>query len=365
MRTRWGTMAVMRVAVPLLALAVQPLAAQDPTPTHEQAEPPPVNISGFVDTYFNWNFERPTTHTNRLRNFDITENQFVVSAAELDVQRPAAPIGFRIDANYGAATDIIHSGSPGTLNTFQQAYLTVVVPVGAGVTVDAGKFVTHMGYETIKSKDNANYSRSFLFAWAIPYYHLGVRASYPVADNVTIGASVCNGWNASALNSHKTIGAMVTYAPVPSLSLAAGWIGGPQQPDTLGNDSRHVIEAIVGFQANDRLSFAVDGNYGTEPVGGATMVWKGVAVYGRYLFSEASTFAARAEVYSDPEGYTTGLTQELKEITLTFEYRLVANLALRAEFRHDWSSAPAFDGKNGSGTMTHQSTLGIGSIITF
>ena len=29
----------------------------------------------------------------------------------------------------------------------------------------------------IESKDNWNYSRSLLFAWAIPYYHFGLRSS--------------------------------------------------------------------------------------------------------------------------------------------------------------------------------------------
>ena len=365
MRTGWGTAAIVGTLL-LEGMLLSPrAAAQDQSQAPTEAAPPPVNISGFVDTYFDWNFARPKSHTNRFRNFDLTENQFVVSAAEVDIQRSPTPIGFRIDANYGSATDIIHAGNPGTLNTFQQAYLTAVVPVGAGLTVDAGKFVTHMGYETIKSKDNLNYSRSFLFAWAIPYYHLGVRVAYPVATNLTLGACVCNGWNASTLNSGKTFGASLSYAPTPSLSLLANWIGGPEQPDSLGNNLRHVVEAIVAYQASDRLSFAVDGNYGTETVGGPTMTWKGVALYGRLVLTDASAIALRAEVYSDPQGYTTGLIQELKEVTLTYEYRLFANFIVRGEFRHDWSSTTAFDGETGAGTLRHQSTLGLGSVISF
>ena len=67
----------------------------------------------------------------------------------------------------------------------QQAYLTAVLPVGAGLTVDVGKFVTHMGNEVIESKDNWNYSRSFLFAYAIPYYHTGIRLTYPLASTLS------------------------------------------------------------------------------------------------------------------------------------------------------------------------------------
>ena len=39
--------------------------------------------------------------------------------------------------------------------------------------MDFGKFVTSAGAEVIESKDNWNYSRSLLFAYAIPYWHFG------------------------------------------------------------------------------------------------------------------------------------------------------------------------------------------------
>ena len=32
------------------------------------------------------------------------------------------------------------------------------------------------GAEVIETHSNWNYSRSLLFAWAIPYYHMGLRA---------------------------------------------------------------------------------------------------------------------------------------------------------------------------------------------
>jgi len=326
---------------------------------------PPVTIGGFVDTYFSWNFARPQSHTNRLRNFDITENQFVVSAAEVDFQKTASPIGFRIDASLGSASDVIHSGSSESLKFVQQAYLTAVLPIGAGLTVDAGKFVTHMGFETIKAKDNFNYSRSFLFAWAIPYYHLGLRASYPLRDNLAITLHLLNGWNNVAVNSGKTFGTTVSFAPTPSLSLVANWIGGPEQPDSVGSDFRHVFEGILTFQATDRLALGVDGMYGTESSPGGTVTWKGVALYGRYGLSANSFLSARAEVYSDPQGYTTALAQDLKEVTLTYEYRFLVNLMARAEYRYDWSTSSAFDGDAGPGSRSNQSTLGLACIVMF
>ena len=38
----------------------------------------------------------------------------------------------------------------------------------------------------IEAKDNWNYTRGLLFTWAIPFYHVGVRATLPVGERVTV-----------------------------------------------------------------------------------------------------------------------------------------------------------------------------------
>ena len=70
----------------------------------------------------------------------------------------------------------------------QQAYASVLAPVGRGMQIDVGKFNTPIGAEPTETAYNWNYSRSLLFAWAAPYYHMGVRAALPVSDTVTVTA---------------------------------------------------------------------------------------------------------------------------------------------------------------------------------
>ena len=92
-------------------------------------------------------------------------------------------VGFRLDLTGGPASALVNAlepGEAGYLQTFQQAYVSYLAPVGSGLQIDAGKFVTPAGAETIETRDNWNYSRSFLFALAIPYYHMGVRTAYRV-----------------------------------------------------------------------------------------------------------------------------------------------------------------------------------------
>ena len=90
----------------------------------------------------------------------------------------------------------------------QQAYVSYLAPVGNGsLQVDFGKFVTPAGYEVIETKDNWNYSRGLLFALAIPYYHMGMRAAYSPNDKVTVTGFLFNGWNNVVdNNTGKTVG---------------------------------------------------------------------------------------------------------------------------------------------------------------
>ena len=178
--------------------------------------PAPITWSGFIDAYYSKNFNSPVTETNQLRNFDIQENQFALSLAELVIQKQASPVGFRMDLDFGPTNDLVQGGNGSTLNVLQQAYLTAVLPVGSGLTVDVGKFVTHMGNEVIESKDNWNYSRSFLFEFAIPYYHTGIRLTYPLSSALSGTLDILNGWNSTVDNNHsQTLGLTLNYTLSP------------------------------------------------------------------------------------------------------------------------------------------------------
>jgi len=95
--------------------------------------------------------------------------------------------------------DLVNSdaslGTEKSLRNVEDAYLTAVLPVGNGLTINAGKLVTHMGGEVIETIGNINYSRSILFAYAIPYYHLGLSANYPFSDKFNATLYIYNGWN--------------------------------------------------------------------------------------------------------------------------------------------------------------------------
>src|ERR1700686_2613397 len=70
-------------AAPQAAVATTTAAGSTPAPTGLAGLLGPTTLSGFVDTYYGFNFNHPPTRQNGLRNFDINTNQFGLNMIEL------------------------------------------------------------------------------------------------------------------------------------------------------------------------------------------------------------------------------------------------------------------------------------------
>lgn len=332
--------------------------------------------SGFVDAYYSYNFNHPWNRMNQMRNFDIYENQLALNLVQLSVKEKAQPVGFRIDLGFGPTNDIVQGVPPygtntiSTLSLLEQAYLEVKLPVGSGLTVDAGKFVSFLGLESIGTNSNWNYSRSLLFTYAVPYYHTGVKLSYDLENNLNAALYVVNGWNNVIDNNNsKSVGLSMSYSPSSSTTLTLNGISGNKEAASASYGKRDVVEIIINQQAGSLLSFAADIVYGREWVNGIINIWKGAALYAKYSLGSRSDLALRGEIYYDPQGYTTQYTfhnPTFKEVTLTYEYDLFKNLIVRGEFRDDFANGPAFDvAKQSALGVDSQPTLLVGAIMTF
>jgi len=318
------------------------------------ADPMPASVqtSGFLDVYYSYNTNNPPSRFNGGSNFDFRHDNFSVSLAELVFQKTPDPVGFRIDLNFGETTDWVHCGAPfcnGITSSeepyrhVQQAYFSWV---GPGIGFDIGKMTTHMGAEVIESKDNWNYTRGLLFAWAIPYYHAGIKMSLPVSDQVYINGYIYNGWN-NVVDSGdtKTYGVQIGLKPTEKFSALLNWIG-PEDGLSGGLD-RHVYEAIATLNVNNNLAFMVDYNYGRQDgPAGEDQTYNGVAVYGRWASStEPCAVALRYEWTDDEDNlmYGTGTSPKVQEVTVTGEHKVAKNLLVRLEYRHDTSNKEIFE----------------------
>lgn len=387
--------AVLSWAMIIAPLMAAPLAAESPAapkgedtataapdspatpapPAEAAAEKPPekkaspIEITGFVDTYYSYNFNDPPGDT-QLRNFDTKHNQLSLNLIEVALeQKPTSDsrLGFRTDLNFGPATDMVHAFEPGgadVFKAFEQAYVSGLAPLGKGLQIDFGKFVTHHGAEVIEAKDNWNYSRSLLFALAIPYYHVGVRATYPLSDKLSVAGYFVNGWNDGVDNNGgKTFGFQATVKPSSKLTLIQNVMTGPEQVDD--NDSnRFLSDSIATLNVTPSLSLMANYDYGRDKVAGQAVKWQGIAGYFRYQINDTWAVAPRFEYLKDSDGFMTGTSQTLKELTLTSEHKIGGALLTRLEYRRDLSDTPFFV-KTGGAAKKSQNTFTVGLVYAF
>ena len=326
-------------------------------------------LSGFVDAYYGYNFNHPGVDT-QLRNFDTKSSQFSLNLAKVVLEKKPisdSRLGFRTDLAFGPATVIVHASEPGGADVFkhiQQAYLSYLAPVGKGLQIDVGKFVTPNGAEVIETKDNWNYSRSLLFALAIPYYHFGTRATYVFSDKFTLAGYLVNGWNNVVdNNTGKTLGLQAVVKPTAKLTLVGNYMAGPEQSGN-NDDWRHLFDTTVTYAVSGRVSLMANYDYGFDRFAGARVHWQGIAGYFRVQANKWLAFAPRFEWYDDHDGFTTGAPQTVKDFTITSEHKINNGLLTRFEYRKDFSDNHFFI-KPFDRLVKAQSTLSFGLVYAF
>jgi len=374
-RFRLGALAIAAAAL----AAACPAPAQEPAPAATPAPKPwyeEITVNGFVSATYSYNTNRPASGTNQFRVFDFDDNTVKVDVAEVVLQKAVAgpgEAGFRIDAAAGgsiprvsAAAGLFRDAS-GRAQDFdlQQAFVSYIAAVGSGLRFDVGKFVTHHGYEVIEGYDgyNDNATHSFLFGYAIPFTHTGVKAGYRFGDQLAAIVMLVNGWDVvKDNNTGKSLGAQLTFSPSKTVTVIANYMVGPERSDT-NADARNMVNVNAQWKVTDRAVLTVDLAYGSEAnavTRGQTAMWNGIVGYARFGLSDSIALVLRGELFDDRDGARTGVAQKLKEITLTPELKASSHFVIRADLRIDWSNHDVFEKKEG---LTGSQPTGLLNVI--
>jgi hypothetical protein len=208
---------------------------------------------------------------------------------------------------------------------------------------------------------NPNFSRSFLFGYAIPFTHTGGLISYPITDKLSVTGGPVIGWdNFKDNNGDPSYMGNVTWTATDQLTLAGNGIFGPEQTHRVG-PKRAVGDLIATIKATDKLTFVLNYDYGHENdvVGGTRpAMWQGFAAIGSYAFTDRCSAALRGEWFEDHNGARTGIRQDLWETTLDAKYLITQHLWWRLEYRHDESDKSKVFAANTSGALPGQDLLG-------
>jgi hypothetical protein len=348
-----------------------------------------ITMGGYLDTSYTWSSNHPRSPSDISgRYFDKDHNKIVFNDFHIFVEKPEKDwgVGFRISGDFGRTGELLREATlwgkvlhrePSA--ELREAYLTTTIPLGEGIAVKAGKFVTTQGTEILPNPGayNDNISRSYAFNFAIPLTHLGTLFSYPFHKTFTGSIGLITGWDNPRDNNSAPSGMVgINYTPADSFGLASNVILGPEQRHNT-NHQRLTWSNVATIKPTDALTLFLEYTLGFEsdastPTGTQDAWWHAFAGIASYNWTERFNTALRAELFLDSEAARTagfGATRPmqnvlLNEFTLTGTYKFTKMFLGRAEVRHDLANHPVFK-KGSSGADSNQTTMALQLLYTY
>ena len=339
-----------------------------------------------------WNANHPFNGKNTLRPLATNANSvaFEVFQAELGInpEPDFGELGINIKLDAGRFARRIKADWNGTGVVpdttwehndaeFQEAWLAFNVKLGKGLLVKAGRLTTLLGAEVLEPWDNVNFSRSFLFGYAIPRTHTGAYATYQVTDMIALTGGAVVGWNNVEDNNRGVSGiGQLAIRPNEKFRLYVNGILGPEQTcqpkpgavaPLLGRgcnaNKRGVVDVVIGMTPLPGLNFSLNYDFGSETGAsvrkpGSYATWTGFSGIASYTYNRWQA-GVRGEWFQDAQGARTGVPQTLWAVSVDARVYLSDALYLRGEYRHDESDRQVFVGDTAGKFLRGQDTIAI------
>jgi putative OmpL-like beta-barrel porin-2 len=334
-------------------------------------------LYGYLENSYVVNLGHASPHnTNDLRFYDH-DADYSWNAFELSVKKDPSegyPWGFGVVTTAGMDSQKNHSlgifrdlddGAAYYRNTAKydlvEAYGSVLLPLGEGLTVKAGKWATLVGYEVIENPKNLNFSRSVLYTLGTPYTHTGLLVTSPFAKWLSATLGFTNGWdNTDNPNGYLKALGSVAFTPSDKFSITTNFHVGPEQlrAQMIGQvNQRWIVDTTILYTGIDKLTLAANFDFAGEmndPVLVALGTrkdnnsnWSGIAGYAGYDWTRSLRTVLRLEYFADPQGVRNGITPpghnvDYYEVTPTIEYKIWRGLVGRLEYRRDMATRNSF-----------------------
>lgn len=344
-----------------LLVSVHAAAAQA-QPAAEQSSQPQWQYGAFVDGAYLEDPNDPANHLFRSRGTTFHVNNWYVNmAAAYARKKPTEQSRWGVEATVQEGKDDEIFGFSATapnlkgsefLRHLGPTNVSYLAPVGKGLTIQGGIFTSLIGYDSLYAKDNFNYTRPW-GADFTPYFMLGVNASYPVNDRLTVAGYLVNGyWHLADANNMPSFGGQIAYKVTPRDTLKETVLWGPHQPDTSLKFWRFLTDTIVehktdpvtvAFEAIVSAEQLAPGR--TDSTGNPNALWISSQLPVRWNVRGPWTIAVRPEIAWDRDGRWTLASQTVKALTATVEYKIAYKwpgfgTILRGEYRVDDSRGP-------------------------
>ncbi|MCL2640273.1 MAG: porin [Phycisphaerales bacterium] len=371
------------------------------TRSSERILPGPFNLQ--VGNHFMFNqlalrFERDV----KSDQFDVggmVELMFGTDAAQTRAKGPQFDRNGDPTHRNGSIPSYSDSFSPQHQLDLVQAYVDVNVPVGNGLKLRAGKFVSFLGYETSDPRFNPFYSHSYLFA-QLPFSFTGLVGYYQFNEQWSAAGGFTRGWNQFLRDNNSALNVVgqVGYAPNRQWSTSLNFTFGPEN-DFDNSHYRTTIDFVAAWQVTEELKLGMEALYiydgggnrelGSDETHAFGVLW-GTNLYASYTINEYITANARlgfTHYNLNNDAYGNREAQDFRNVELfgwaplpqpTNVWDLTLgvtvkpfprdpigkNLIVRPEIRYSYADIQFFEMKDGR-FVKDQFTIAIDAVFSF
>ena len=303
----------------------------------------PLTFSGYVETYYSYDFGEPANHTrpgfvyshNRHNELNLNLGYAKVNYAKDNIRGNFALMsGTYAQYNLAAEQDL--------LKNILEANVGVKISKTHNLWVDAGIMPAHIGFESATGKDCPTLTRSIL-ADNSPYYEAGIKLGYTSKNEKWYLAFMyLNGWQRIQKvdgNQTPAFGSQLTYKPNAKIVLNWSTYAGNEQPDSI-RKWRYFNNFYGQFKVTEKVNLTAGFDIGIQQTANGSSnydVWYAPIVIAQYKPAEKIQLAARAEYYQDKAGViiATGTDNGFKTygFSANFDYLPASNVMFRIEAR--------------------------------
>lgn len=314
--------------------------AQDNTESTSTLE-----LSGYTDTYFS--YFTSEMEPNALQPYTTVSprsERFGLNVAQIGLSYNADKIRGNVTLHWG---DIAQATWSKEFTNVQEANFGV--KIAENWWFDAGFFTTHIGTESFLPKNNF-LSSTAVATYNEPFYQAGAKLSYEGSEKWYGELWVVNGYNYFLdANDAKSVGALLTYNFNENTSLTYTNLFGRESLDNSDvNQFRTYHNLYLNTSFDKHWFLILGGDFSTqsnsklsEP-GETAILYNALATL-RYEFNDQWSVTGRGEIFSDEDGYISGLVPKLNNqsgglelwgITLGSEFKPMQNAYVRGEVRY-------------------------------
>lgn len=311
---------------------------------------PKFNLSGYLETYYSYDFLHPTTTPKPDYNYNYKKhNQVSVNLAFVKAGYASKKVRSNLALMVGDYAKYNLSTEPGWAKPLFEANVGFKPFKQHNIWIDAGVMPSHIGFESAMGGDCYNVTRSIL-AENSPYYESGIKVSYTdLKQNLYIAFLVLNGWQKIEIPSSNftpSVGVQINYKAAKNLTFNySNFIGSINLDPIKALRTFHNLYAI--YDATEHSSFIFGFDIGTQKTKQTrTAIWYTPVIISKCKLNNKHTIAGRVEYYHDkneimiPTATLNGY--QTFGASINYDYQISPKMLWRAELKRYASKDPIF-----------------------